>query len=267
MYRAYWGMEFNPFSNEIKEKQLFHGKDYEETIKRLEYLRTIRGIGLLTGASGTGKTCTLRAFTSDLNSTLYKAVYLSMTTITINDFYKDLATGLGLEPSFRKIDNFRLIQERIQMMYKDQRITLLLIIDEAQYLHKGILTDLKLLMNFQMDSQNYAILVLCGQPHLNNILSMGIHEALRQRIVINYNYQGLQPQEVKEYVKNRMEQCGVKTSIFADSALEALHGCCGGSIRKLNTLVLKALMIGCEKEEKEIDTETIMDAVSEMELM
>jgi len=126
---------------------------------------------------------------------------------------------------------------------------------------------LKLLVNFEMDSQNYAILILCGQPVLNNTISMQIHEALRQRIVINYNYQGLRSEEVKDYILDRLKLSGVTQPIFTDNALEAAYGYSGGSIRRLNTLSHKALMIGCAKEAREISPEIIMDAATEMELI
>ena len=47
MYRAYWGMEFNPFDKEITEKQFYKNNDFKEMEKRLEYLRNVRGIGRL----------------------------------------------------------------------------------------------------------------------------------------------------------------------------------------------------------------------------
>ena len=132
MYRAYWGMEFNPFDKEITEKQFYQGTDYREMMKRLEYLKNVRGIGLFTGLAGTGKTVCQRAFVSSLNPSLYKVVYLPMTTISTSEFYRDLAAGLGLDPCYRKIENFRNIQERIRCMYKEQKTTLIILIDEAQ---------------------------------------------------------------------------------------------------------------------------------------
>lgn len=267
MYRAYWGMEFNPFDKEISEKQFYHGADFKEMMRRLEYLQNVRGIGLFTGLAGTGKTACQRAFVNSLNPNLYKVVYLPLTTISASEFYRDLASGLGLDPCYRKIENFRNIQERIRSLYKEQKTTLVILIDEAQYLSRAILADLKLLMNFEMDSRNYAILVLSGQPTLNQTLSMQIHEALRQRIVINYNMLGLLPEEVSLYAVNRMKQCGVTQEVFEPAALEAAHGCSGGSIRRLNNLLHKALMIGCEQKLRTIGTETIMDASNEMELV
>ena len=260
-------MEFNPFEKEISEKQFYEGTDYKEAKKRLEHLRNIRGIGLFTGFPGAGKTVVIRSFIHDLNPNIYKVVYIQMTTISVNEFYRDLALGLGLVPSFRKSDNFRQIQDRIRMMYRDQKVTLLVVIDEAQYLKNEVLADLKLLMNFEMDSRNYAIMVLCGLPVLNNRITLQIHEALRQRIVISYNYLGLDEDEVKDYIVNRMKLCGVTQPVFNDNALGAAYGYCGGSIRKLNTLLFKSLMIGCEQEAKEIDADIIMDAVGEIDLL
>lgn len=198
MYRAYWGMEFNPFDKEIAEKQFYKNHDFNEMTKRLEYLKNVKGIGLFTGLAGTGKTACCRAFVSSLNPSLYKVVYLPMTTISASEFYRDLAKGLGLEACYRKIDNFRNIQERIKKLYREQKTTLTVLIDEAQYLSRAVLSDLKILMNFEMDSKNYAVLALAGQPTLNDTLSMQIHEALRQRIVINYNMQGLTAKEAAD---------------------------------------------------------------------
>lgn len=140
-------------------------------------------------------------------------------------------------------------------------------IDEAQYLHHAILADLKLLMNFDMDSKNYAILILAGQPVLNNTLSMQIHEPLKQRIVINYNFQGLTIEEVKTYIVSRLEVAGVHHKIMDDGALEAAAGCCNGSIRKLNNLIHKALMIGCNLKAQMITTDMMMEAHHEIELV
>jgi len=197
MYKTYWGMEFNPFDKGIKEKDYYKTADFIESSKRLEYLKNIKGIGLFTGLPGTGKTYSLKSFVHNLNPSLYKVIYMQLTTISTNEFYKSLALALGLEPSYRKIDNYRKIQERIMALYKDQKTTLIIIIDEAQYLSRSILADLKLLMNFEMDSKNYAALILAGQPTLNNVLSLQIHEALKQRIVINYNFAAYQQKKLK----------------------------------------------------------------------
>ena len=83
-----------------------------------------------------------------------------MSTLTVTEFYRQLANSLGLEPKFRKVDNFRNIQDTITRYEKEKRVTLVIILDEANYLKNSTLNDLKLLFNFEMDSQDRAVVLL-----------------------------------------------------------------------------------------------------------
>ena len=91
---ARYGLEFNPFLKNSKEI-LFTGNEFNEALYRLDYLAKTKGFGLLTGAPGRGKTTVVRNWTSKLNPSLYKVVYTSLSTVTVNDFYRGLATSLG----------------------------------------------------------------------------------------------------------------------------------------------------------------------------
>jgi len=258
MYKTYWGMEFNPFDKGLAVKDCFKSGDFTQASSRLEHLKNIKGIGLFTGLPGTGKTYSLRCFADSLNSNLYKVAYIPLSTVTVLEFYKSLAYGLGVEKN---------IQERIISLSKDKKITPVIIIDEAQYLKTDILNDLKILFNFEMDSKNYAIFILSGQPVLNDILSKQIHEALKQRIVINFNFVGISKQEVNDYISSRLQLCGIHNQVFNPNAVEALYSCCNGSTRKLNNMIEKCLMIGFQKQANVIDTEIIMIAQNETELI
>lgn len=267
MFKTFWNMEFNPFDKSLNTKYHFQSNDFKEATSRLEHLKSIKGIGLFTGSSGSGKTFSLRYFSNSLNQNLFKPVYISMSTVSVLEFYKALNYGLDLENSFKKIDLFKKIQERIISLAKDKKITPVLIIDEAQYLKTEILNDLKILFNFEMDSKNYAMIILSGQPVLNNILSKHVHESLKQRIVINYNYSGLSKAESDDYIVSRLKISGVHNQIFNANSLEAIHGCSSGSVRKLNNIIEKCLMIGCQKRVDIIDTEIVMAAQNEIELI
>ena len=266
MFRAFWGMEFNPFEKTLDIKQYFKSEDYTQTFSRLEHLKSIKGIGLFTGLSGTGKTYTLRCFVSSLNPNLYKVAYIPLSTVTVLEFYKSLAYSLGVEVYAKKVDLFKAIQDGIINLARDKKIIPTIVIDEAQYLKTEVLNDLKMLLNFHMDSKNYAIFILSGQPLLNNTLSKQVHEALKQRIVISYNFEGVSKKEVHDYIYSRLKLCGVNSSIFNENAIEAIYSCCSGSIRKLNSIIEKCLMIGFQKNEAIITTEIVMCAQNEIEL-
>lgn len=196
MFKTFWGMEFNPFDKGVNEKNCFKSIDFNQALARIEHLKNVKGIGLFTGLSGTGKTFALRCCAAALNPNLYKVVYIPLSTVTDMEFYRSLAFGLDLEPASKKVDLFRFIQERIISLAKDKRVTPFIVIDEAQYLKTEVLNDIMLLLNFDMDSKNYAIFILNGQPTLNNTLSKQVHESLRQRIVINYNFEGISKSEI-----------------------------------------------------------------------
>ena len=269
MYKSYWAMEYNPFekNNKSRENSVYRTMDFTNSTARLEHLNKLGGIGLFTGLPGTGKTFSLREFANNLNPNLYKVVYIPLSTVTVLEFYKSLAYGLDLDPPNKKVDIFKAIQERIKILSKDKRITPVIIVDESQYLKTGIFNDIKLLLNFDMDSKNYAVFILAGQPLLNNILSKQVHEALKQRIVINYNFSGISKEESKEYIKTKLSDCGVHTDIFEDNALEAISSYGNGSIRKINTIVAKCLLIGSMEKARSIDTEIVMSAQNEIELI
>jgi len=267
MFKTFWGMEFNPFDRNINEKYSFDSNDYKQSISRLEHLKNIKGIGLFTGASGVGKTFALRCFAKSLNQNLYKVVYITLSTVTVMEFYRALAYGLDLEPKSKKVDLFKSIQDRIIKLAKDRNIVTTIMIDEAQYLNTEVLNDIKLLLNFDMDSKNYVIFILNGQPVLNNTLSKDVHEALKQRIIINYNYEGISRNEILEYIQSRLKICGVHENIFNDNAIEAIYSSCNNSIRKVNIIVEKCLLIGFQKNERTINTDIVMLAQNEIELI
>ena len=85
---------------------------------------------LIAGESGSGKTSIIRAFSGGLNNSLYKVVYFPLSTVSPNDFYRGLLYGLGEIPKTKKIDMFGQIQASILTLYKNQKITPVIVLDE-----------------------------------------------------------------------------------------------------------------------------------------
>jgi type II secretory pathway predicted ATPase ExeA len=260
-------MKFNPFSKHADSNYFFESDDFNQATARLKHLCEIKGIGLFAGSSGCGKTFTIKKYIDSLNPSLYKIFYLPLSTLTVMEFYRAISIGLGMTPPYKKIDLFNQIQERILSLYKERKIATIIIFDEAQYLNTKILNDLKIIVSFNMDSENYATIILSGQPIIANTLSMSIHEALAQRIVINYSFNGFSKDEMEEYIDSRLKICGVHENMFDKNALEAMWSCCGGSPRVINSLAEKCLLIGFQKSAKVINSEIVMFAKNEISLI
>lgn len=266
MYKAFFGMEYDPFEPHVDKAGHFESQDFSQATARLEHLRQLRGIGLFTGHPGSGKTSVVRKWAFGLNPGLYKVVYLPMSSITTMEFYRSLCYGLGLEAKFKKIDMFNDIQQRLASLARDKKTVPVLILDEAQYLRNDILNDLKLILNFDMDSKSHAILILLGLPVLGTVLSRKSHEALAQRIVMNYSFQGLGRPEAEAYLESRLKACGVHQPIFHANAVEAIFATSGGSVRALNAIASKALLLAAQKQERLISSDLILAVRDDMAL-
>ncbi len=265
-YFMRFGMESNPFLKNAKEI-LFENPEFKEVQTRLNYLLTTRGFGVLTGGSGKGKTTGIRVWARSLNTSLYKVIYSSLSTLTVMEFYRTLAAGLGLVPQFRKSDNFKLIQSEIQRFALEKRITPVIIIDEANHACTAILNDLKMIFNFEMDSRDRAVVLLAGLPSLNHTLQLGIHEPLRQRITMNYNMDGFSKDESKEYILAKLRGVHCTGQVFDENALEALANAANGVPRLLNKLANSCLMIAGARNCDTVSSEIVMQAVADCELV
>lgn len=264
-YTARYGLEFNPFLKNSKEI-LIETQEYKEVLFRLNYLLTTKGFGLLTGSAGRGKTTAVRNWVSGLNTSLYKVVYSSLSTLTVNDFYRHLSAELGAQPAFRKTDNFKIIQEEINRLVMEKRQTPVIIIDEANYIGNAVLNDLKMLFNFEMDSRDRAVILLCGLPQLNSTLRLSIHEPFRQRIVMNYNLEGMTKTEAHSYILEKLRGAGCKQTVFEENALEAVLNAANGIPRMINKLCNASLLIANSSGLNLITSEAVMQAINDCEL-
>lgn len=267
MSMSSYGMSFNPFNKEIDTKHTFMTKDMNEMDGRLDYIKNNPGIAVFTAGSGQGKTFSLRRFSHQLNPNITKFAYICLSTVTTAEFYRQLCSQLGLEVQSKKSLMFKSIQEYLENLSMNKKVHQIICLDEAQYLNTDILRDLKMLTNFSMDSKNCFTLILLGQPVLKNILMRQPHESLRQRIVINYSFTGIEESEAMEYIKNRLELAGASASIIDENAKLSAYLSSSGSIRKLNLIMTKALMIGAQHNKKTIDTDIILAAVNDIELI
>lgn len=263
MYRSFYSLAKTPFAKDIKASDSFPSTAFAETIARLEYLKKTRGMGLVVGEPGAGKTFALRAFAESLNPSLYKVIYFPLSTGTVMDFYRGLAAGLGEEPKYRKVDLFHQIQHAVQRFFRERKITPVFILDEMQMAKDLFLCDLSILFNFGMDSENPFILVLSGLPYLLDRLTLNQNRPLLHRIMMRYKVEPLSKEEVAGYIQHHMELAGAKHAVFTDTAVEAIASLSRGWPRLVNKLATHCLLYGCQAKKEQIDAEVVRLAAEE----
>ena len=266
MFKQHFGMRFNPFDKDMEVDKLYSSKDIRELESRLKYMMENRGIFLLVGEPGSGKSTAVRRFAENLGPSLWRSCYLPLTTLTVNDFYGALCMMLGEAPRYRKIDMFMQIQRAIGTLYREQKITPVIIIDEIHMASIAVLDDIRMLFNFKMDSENPYVLILCGQPVIRNKLALNACYPLKQRIAVKYSMAGLDDEETKDYLKTRMELAGAREDVFTPQAMEQIHKISGGCPRTINNLAIHSLMYAAAKNADIVDEEAVYQANVELSI-
>src|SRR2546428_11369963 len=178
MYRKHFALMQHPFGPEIAPEDLFSASTSRELDLRLAHLPALGGIGLITGDSGSGKTCACRKVLMQLPPGLYRVIYVSLSTGNVMDLYKTISWEMGLPVERSRAALYRQIKTEVSRLCTDARVRPILVVDEAHHLRPDVLEDLRLLTNYQMDAENRLCLVLLGQPELRLRLTMAVHEAL-----------------------------------------------------------------------------------------
>lgn len=262
MYKSFFSLNCAPFD---KENDVFFSASVtKEALGRLEYLKSTRGIGVITGDPGSGKTSLLRCFAKSLPDNLFRSVYFPLSTVSVIDFYRGLAYAFDEQPKFRKIDLFAQIQTVIWSLAKEKRITPVIILDEMHLASNHFLTDICLLFNFNMDSVNPFILILSGLPHFADRLKLTHNLPLRQRVMSKFQLAPLNPEQTTDYIAFRMTQAGANRLIFDDAAISAIAAASKGLFREINLIASNALIAAFQSRKNTVDAECVRVACQDL---
>ena len=113
MYLKHFALTHFPFEQSLAATALFAAHAQAEAEIRLKHLLELRGIGLLTGEPGSGKTTLCRRLTDALHPGLYRAVYVPLTTGNVMDIYKSIAWEFGLPTERNRASAFRQIRAEV----------------------------------------------------------------------------------------------------------------------------------------------------------
>jgi type II secretory pathway predicted ATPase ExeA len=264
MYRKHFGLTRHPFAKEIEPEDLFSSASSKELEIRLGHLIELRGIGLVTGECGSGKTSACRKVVTALHSGLHRVVYVPLSTGNVMDLYKTIAWEMGLPIERSRAALYRQIKNEVNRLCTEVRCRPILIVDDAQNLRPEVLEDLRLLTSYQMDAENRLCLLLVGQAELRRRLGMAAYEALSQRIVIRYHASGLTRTELGPYLTHLLRLAGTEMPLVEPAAEEAIFQATQGLPRKVNGLAHHALMAAALARAKAISAEHVHAALAEV---
>jgi len=258
MYEAYWNLDQKPFENTSDERFYYPSETHQGAVLKLRYsIEQRRSGALLAGASGTGKTMLVHLLRKQLIDDCQPFAHLVFPQMPSTELLAYLADELGATPSDGSCRPSRNIEQsvrRIQSFLSENAARgrhAVVVMDEAHLLEEPRTFEaLRLLQNFEVDSQPAMTLLLCGQAGLIPILNR--IPALEERLAVKCLLRAFTLDETMAYVEHRMNAAGAKRVIFEPESLEMLQGLAHGLPRRINRLCDLALLIGYAEERKSI---------------
>jgi general secretion pathway protein A len=245
MYESFFGLRERPFDLTPNPRFLVLTPRHREALSNLQYgIAGRKGITLLLGEVGTGKTTVVRAAMDAARRQSVRVVYLSNPTLTRDELVEVLAHGFGLsEAARRSKGQFLLEIEPLLLRRHAEGVLTVLIVDEAQKLTDELLEEVRLLANFETNEEKLLPVVLVGQPELADRLNHPSLRQLKQRVALRCDLAPLTPAETAVYISQRVARSGGDaTTLFTREAVASIHDRSGGVPRTVSVICDNALV-------------------------
>jgi general secretion pathway protein A len=268
MYKEFFGLDEYPFNLTPDPRFLVASPSYKELLAGLYYgVEMARGLMVLTGEVGTGKTTAMRWIIRRLDTGVL-ASYIFNPHLSIEEFYHYLTGMLGVKLWSNKSELLSQLGELLD--YRHQRgLRTILIVDEAHELSDEVLEEIRLLLNFESDTAKHLQVVLVGQPELAERLRQPNLRQLKQRVAFRCKLPVLgSVEDVHHYITERLKIAGsADTEVFTDSAVEFIYQCSGGIPRQINNLCDNAMLYAYSADTRTIDRRILEDVASNLDML
>jgi general secretion pathway protein A len=268
VYAEFYGLKELPFALTPDPRFIYFTPSHTEVMANLHYgIESGKGLVVVTGEVGTGKTTILRWMMQRLDRTVLVA-YIFNPRLSVPEFYQHVATLLDVQKWETKsellIELGRKLEER-----HSRGLRTVLIIDEAQGLSPHVLEEIRLLSNFESDTAKHLQIVLTGQPELRDVLNNPDLRQLKQRIALRCVIKPLpNVEETDRYITSRLLVAGAEnTDVFSPEAVDYIYRCSAGIPRNVNNLCDNALLAGYAAGEATIRRDVIEEVAETFDML
>jgi general secretion pathway protein A len=269
MYFKHFGLGKNPFLLNTTPDCMYYSTSHCEAIAQLLYaVRDCKGIALLMGEAGTGKTTLLHSILKlVLPVGAVASTILNPMMETAEELLGSVLAGFNVSAGRRPAMELLSLLSGFLEEQARQGHRAILVVDEAQLLSRRTLDNLRLISNLESNGQRMIQLILSAQPEIREELSGNHHAALRQRMVARCYLETLQPSEVWNYLALRIAHAGGDgRMIFHADAVEKLAAvsCC--IPRVINVVADNCLIAAFARKQERVDAALVSSVASHFEL-
>ena len=268
MYKKFFGLSEDPFNVSPDPRFLFRTAETDETFANLLFgVEKRKGLILLTGEVGTGKTILLKKLVERFHGESTASAFVFNPRLNPTDFLDYVLSDFGLDHDSK--DKLRMLRVLYAWLLERHRMgqTSVLIVDEAQNLSTEVLEEIRLLSNVETPTEKLLQIILSGQPEIEEKLKRPELRPLRQRIALRRRTRVLSLVDTSRYVAHRLRVAGgdVET-IFTPEAIANLYRFSQGIPRLINLLCQHAFISAYADQRKPVGAETIEEVAQQFEL-
>jgi len=268
VYAEFYGLKELPFALTPDPRFIYFTPSHTEVMANLHYgIESGKGLVVVTGEVGTGKTTILRWMMQRLDRTVLVA-YIFNPRLSVPEFYQHVATLLDVQKWETKSELLMELGRALESRHS-RGLRTVLIIDEAQGLSPHVLEEIRLLSNFESDTAKQLQIVLTGQPELRDVLNNPDLRQLKQRVALRCIIKPLpNVEETDRYITSRLLVAGAeRTDIFSTGAIDFIFRCSDGIPRNINNLCDNALLAGYAAGDSTIGREVIEEVAETFDML
>jgi general secretion pathway protein A len=249
-----------PFSEHAAKDSLWKDGRMEEGLSRLQHLVHSGLLGLVTGASGLGKSALLKRFIAEQSPQQCEIIYCHLTHLPASGLLKLVLNALGEVPRWGKDKLYSQLLDRARS--SDAR--LMLVFDEAHLLSGNALVDLRLLVSSAVEVGPPMKILLVGQDHIRQTLKRSEYADIVNRISVRYQLRPLTKEQTRRYIDYQVSHHGADSKIFDDAVKDMIHDFTGGVPRSINNIAIACMLSATATRTLRIDEESFQLAANEM---
>ena len=268
MYAEFYGLKDLPFALTPDPRYIYFTPSHTEVMANLHYgIESGKGLIVVTGEVGTGKTTMLRWVMQRLDRTVLVA-YIFNPRLSVPEFYQHLAALFSIQNWETKSDLLIELGKVLESRHS-RGLRTVLIIDEAHGLSSNVLEEVRLLCNFESDTAKQLQIVLTGQPELRAVLNNPDLRQLKQRVALRCEIKALPTvEETAQYINTRLKVAGgARPDIFSPGAVDYIFRCSEGIPRNINNLCDNALLNGFAASEPIIIRAAIQEVAETFDVL
>lgn len=261
--QQFYGFKRMPFGRDLAPGMLHRHNDHAQAAARIAYGISTRGITVITGEVGVGKTVAARAALDRVDRARHHLIYIPDPSAGAKGVYQEIVTALGDKPRVHAAALIPQARNALAAEAAERGRTPILLIDEAHIYTPQGLDAIRLLTNHDLDTGAPFATVLLGQPTLNNNMRLAVLAALEQRITVRHHMTGMTADETAGYIHHHLNLAGRSDTLFGDDAITLIHANSRGKPRAVNNLCLAALLAACANDKTMVDESSARTAITE----